>query len=124
MAHVTLHFSIGMMVVTLWMGKSIVKVWQSGRPLGALTGRCLLLSLALGFYACLPSLFRRAGVPAEVCDGWWMNVFLGYSFIKRAFTFGGMPLGALAVTCAFGGQYVFLLAAIARAKGQTSKLPS
>ena len=84
----------------------------------------MLLSLALGIYACLPSLLRRAGVPGDICDGWWMNVFLGYSIVKHVFTSGGMPLGALAVTCAFGGQYVFLLAAIVRARTQTLNSPT
>jgi hypothetical protein len=124
MAHVTLHFSIGMLIGLLCMGRLLLGAWRGGRPLAGLCARTILLALALGVYASIPSLLRRLGVPDAVCDGWWMNVFLGYPLIKSIFTCGGMPLGGLAVTAAFGAPYLFLLVAMRRARCYTSKSPT
>lgn len=124
MAHVTLHFSVGMLIGMLCMSRPLLPAWRDGRPLAGLCARAMVLALALGVYASIPSLLRRLGVPDDVCDGWWMNVFLGYPLIKSVFTAGGMPLGGLAVTAAFGAPYLFMLAAVRRARNYTSKSPT
>jgi hypothetical protein len=124
MAHVTLHFSFGIAVVTAILWRHLWSAWRAGRPMAPLLGRWLLWSYAAGFYATIPSLLRQAGLSEAICDGWWMNTFLLYSLIKRIFTFGGMPLGALALGFCFVVQYTALLAAIVRARRKVSGLPN
>ena len=124
MAHVTLHFSFGIAVATALMLRDLLRHWREGHPLASPLARWLLWSYAAGFYASVPSLLRQAGLPDAVCNGWWMNVFMLYALIKRTFTFGGMPLGGLALGLCFTVQYAALLGAITRSKrlGSTSSV--
>jgi hypothetical protein len=116
MAHVALHFSFGIAVVTALMLRGLIERWRKGDPMAAILGRWLLWSYTAGLYASIPSLLRQTGVPDAICNGGWMNVFLLYALIKRLFTFGGMPLGALALGLCFAVQYTVLLVAIMRTR--------
>lgn len=114
MAHVTLHFSFGIAVVSTLMLRRMIVRWRNGKPMAATLKRWLIWSYTAGIYASIPSLLRQLGVSDAICNGWWMNVFLFYALIKRLFTFGGMPLGALTLGLCFSVQYAVLLAAIIR----------
>lgn len=118
MAHVTLHFSIGILTATVLMSRGLVCAWRTDQPLARRVGRWLLVSWGLGATACIPSLLRRAGLPDAVCDGVWMNVFLAYPVIKSVFSYGGMPLGVLALIATTGAQYAFIIACIRRARAR------
>ena len=118
MAHVTLHFSIGILAATTVMGRGLVRAWRADQPMARRVGRWLIASWALGAAACIPSLLRQAGLPDAICDGAWMNVFLAYPLIKSLFSYGGMPLGVLGLIATTGAQYVFIIACILRARSR------
>jgi len=87
--------------------------WRKGALLSAPCMRWLLLSYGLGLYAVFPALLRRLGVPPPICEGWWMNVFLGYPLLN-AVKHGGMKAGAFLSGAIFCAQYAALLLAIRR----------
>lgn len=114
MAHVTLHLTIGMLLGCALAARRLRAAWRRNERLARPVARALLLAYGLGALAVVPSLLRRAGLPDAVCDGPWMSVFVFYPAVKRVFRYGGMPLGAAALTAAFAAQYAFILLAIAR----------
>jgi hypothetical protein len=116
MAHVTLHFSLGMAVATACMAPALRTAWENRTPLAGLFRKWFTFCYLLGIYAVVPSLLRRMGLPNELCDGWWMNLFLFYPLVKKVLSFGGMPLGGAVMFTFFTLQYGITVIAIIRQK--------
>jgi hypothetical protein len=115
MMHSTLHFGLGMAAATAWHGPALLRSWRAGRALARALGLWLVTSYALGLLGVVPNLLRRAGVPHETCEAWYMNVFLLSPFWNRLLD-GGHIYGPAILTVLFGAQYAILLLAIRRAR--------
>lgn len=119
MSAATMHLALGLLLGTLWTTPRVWACWRAGQPLAGVLGRALLVTYGLACFAVFPSLLRRLGVPAAVCEGWWMNVFLGYPLLNRLRA-GGLKLGALLIFALFALHYGVLLLAIRRAAARQS----
>ena len=73
----------------------------------------MVVAYGLGVYAVVPNLLRRAGVPHDVCEGWYMNVFLLSSLLNRLVQ-GGTIYGPFVMGTLIAAQYAVLLLAIRR----------
>ena len=114
MMHSTLHFGLGMAAATAWRGPGLLKAWRTERPVARLLGSWLAASYVLGAFGIVPNLLRRAGVPHDVCEAWYMNVFFLSPLWNRLLA-GGHIYGPAILTALLGAQYAILLLAIKRA---------
>ncbi len=73
--------------------------------------RWLYRSWALGVWAIIPSLLRYAGVPADFCKGWWMNLFLFHPLINQ-WGFHATIIGGVTLVGTFVLQYGVILVAL------------
>ena len=124
-AHGIFHIAIGMSIGTLIVLPSLMKAILSGNQVSEMLRRAGVIIYGLGAFAMFPSLLRRLGVPDAVCDGWWMNLFAGYSLIKQHVD-GGMLIGELLVTLQVLGHYallMLLLWKVSRRQNQASTEP-
>ena len=115
MASSAIHFSIGMAVTGLAILPRLVRTWkQRGDKMAARLRSWLLLSYAVGLFAVVPNILRRAGMDEAICASAWMNVFLLHPLVDRVVS-SGRSLGPVMVALIFAAQYGVLLAAAARA---------
>jgi len=112
-AHSAIHFAVGMAVGSAVAARPLARAWFSGGAIAGRLAQWLALSYALGLYAVVPALLRRAGVPAWVCEGWWMNVFLLHPLIT-ALMAGGSVVGPTVLGMSIASQYTVLLVALRR----------
>jgi len=115
MAHSAMHFVIGLAAGTAVLLPSVVKAARRNDRLAPAFAKWIAISWALGLLAIVPSLLRGLGVPAAVCSGWWMNLFLFHPLADRLKP-GGMLVGELGVALLLTLQYVLLLLALQRAR--------
>jgi hypothetical protein len=120
MAQSTFHFAVGMAVGSAWAIPELRRRWASGQTVARACGRWIVLSLAVGTYATLPSLLRYARVPESIVGAWWMNLFLLHPLIDRLKS-GGVFIGEAAVAACFGAQYALMLLAIRRASARLNR---
>jgi len=114
MAHSALHFTLGLAVGGAVALRPVVRAWRAGGRVAPALRRWMLVSYAVGAAAIVPALLRWAGVPAQACDGPWMNVFVGYPWLNRLLPREGMPYAAVALAASFAVQYGLILLAILR----------
>jgi hypothetical protein len=122
MAHSAIHFSVGILAATALSAPSLARAFAARRGLAAAVGRWLVWSYALGLYAVIPSLLRRAGAGETFCRGWWMNLFLFHPLL--AHWRGGTVVAAAALACTFALQYGVLLGALRIASRRRPAQPS
>ncbi len=111
MMHSTLHFSLGMVVGTALTCRPLLDAWQRKAPVAAHLRRWLVIAYGLGVYAIVPNLLRRAGVPHEVCEAWFMNIFLLSPLLNRLVQ-GGTIYGPFVMGSLMLSQYATLLLAV------------
>ena len=114
MMHSTLHFSIGILVGTALSYRPIRTAVQNNAPLAAPLRRWLMLAYALGLFAIVPNLLRRAGVPHALCESCVMNLFLLSPALNHLVR-GGAIYGPLILGIILMSQYLTLLWALRRA---------
>jgi len=112
--HSTLHFSVGMVVGTALTYRPLLEAWRRKAPVAAHLRRWLVVAYGLGVYAIVPNLLRRAGVAHEVCEAWFMNIFLLSPAFNRLIQ-GGTIYGPLVMGSIIVSQYLTLLRALTRA---------
>lgn len=118
MAATTMHMALGMAVGSAIALPGICSKCRKDAPLADAFMRGIILSYGLGLYAAFPAFLGRLGVPGVICDGWWMNVFLGYPLLDTLKQ-GGMKMGAFLAGSIFCVQYTALLLAIRRSDRKT-----
>ncbi|NQU41621.1 MAG: hypothetical protein HQ523_16880 [Lentisphaerae bacterium] len=114
MMHSTIHFSLGMLLGTALTYRPILAARRQGKRLAPLLRRWLIIAYALGVYAIIPNLLRRAGVPHDLCEAWLMNVFLFSPLLNRLMQGGTMP-GQFLLSMLVASQYSALIWAVHRA---------
>jgi hypothetical protein len=114
MMHSTLHFSLGMVVGTALTCRPLLDAWRRGAALAPHLRRWLIVAYGLGVYAIVPNLLRRAGVAHDVCEAWFMNVFLLSPALNRLVQ-GGTIYGPFVMGLLVVLQYLTLLWAVRRA---------
>ena len=117
MTHATIHFAVGFFLGTAVALPGLLRNLRAGKKLASHFAIWLGLSYGVGILAVTPGMLRNMGIPDAICDGWWMNVFVGYPVIHR-FDLGGPPSGILAILICFGTQYGSLLLALCRLNGR------
>lgn len=116
MAHSAIHFSIGMIAGSIATFPTIITAWRNSTPLAKKIRRWLLISYATGIYAIIPSLLGWIGVPASICQGWWMNIFLLHPLINKIGETGRLFPAIIAVFLCFVVPYLIILVALFQAK--------
>lgn len=114
MMHSTLHFSLGMLLATALTCRPVIAACRRGGALAAPLRRWLLAAYALGLYAIVPNLLRRAGITHDICEGWFMNVFLFSPLLNRMMQ-GGTISGPFVLGLFVAAQYAVLLWAVRKA---------
>ena len=99
MMHSTLHFSLGMVVGTALTYRPLLDAWHRQTTLA-------------------PHLLRRAGVAHDLCEAWFMNIFLLSSALNRLVQ-GGTIYGPFVMGTLITAQYALLLRALQRARAFT-----
>lgn len=112
MAHVLLHYSLGVAVVTLPALGGLVGLLRERKNVATWLGKRLLAAHAIGLFAALPGLLPAMGISEPWCQGWWMNLFLFHPLIDQ-FKSGGALLAELAILALFALHYAMVLVAIA-----------
>lgn len=115
MMHSTLHFALGMLVGSGLSCQSIRRALKQNAPLAAPLRRWLFLAYGLGVLAIVPNLLRRAGVPHDICEAWFMNIFL-LSPLLNHFVQGATIYGPFFMSLLVASFYAMLLLAVRRAK--------
>jgi hypothetical protein len=113
MADRSLHLALGLAIGTMIFIPKIICLWRGGRSIYMAIAQLLIASYGLGFLAVVPNILRRIGVPASVCNVWWMNVFVLNPALDR-FRPGGYLIGGLLVAGIFALHYCLLVCAIRR----------
>ncbi|MBL7077208.1 MAG: hypothetical protein ISS31_07040 [Kiritimatiellae bacterium] len=113
MMHSTLHFSLGMVVGTALTYRPLLDAWRRKAALAPHLRRWLIVAYGLGVYAIVPNLLRRAGVPHDLCEAWFMNIFLLSSALNRSIQ-GSALYGPFVMGILVTAQYAVLLRAIHR----------
>jgi hypothetical protein len=113
MAYSTIHFSLGMIVASALRLPPLARAWKEGQRLSRLFLLWFAWSYALGVFALIPNLLHRMGCPADLCAGWWTNVFLFFHLLNQPH-YQGRKVGEFLILCLVAMQYGLLLAAIAR----------
>ena len=111
MAHVLLHYSLGVACVTLPTLPALIQQCRTGRPVARWLGRRLVLAHVLGLFATIPGGLPAIGIPVSWCTGWWMNIFLFHSLLDRLKP-GGALIAELSTVVLFGLQYALVLYAL------------
>lgn len=113
--HSTIHFSVGMLLGTALTYRPVLVAWQQGRRVAPPLRRWLVVAYALGIYAIVPNLLRRAGLPHHLCEAWFMNIFLFSPLFNRLIHWGAMP-GQFILSMLVAAQYSVLLWALRRTR--------
>jgi hypothetical protein len=115
MMHSTLHFSLGMVAGTALTYRPLLDAWRRRAALAPHLRRWLIMAYGLGVFAIVPNLLRRAGVPHELCEAWFMNIFLFSSLLNSSIQ-GGTIYGPFVMGLFVVSQYLTLLWALARTR--------
>ncbi len=115
MMHSTLHFSLGMVIGAGLSYRPLREAWRRRAPVAPLLRRWLVVSYGLGLYAIVPNLLRRAGVAHDLCEAWFMNIFLFSSALNHLVQ-GGNIYGPFVMGLLVVSQYVTLLWALRRSR--------
>ncbi len=118
MMHSTLHFSLGMVVGTALTYRPLLDAWHRQTTLAPHLRRWLIAAYGLGVFAIAPNLLRRAGVAHDLCEAWFMNIFLLSSALNRLVQ-GGTIYGPFVMGTLITAQYALLLRALQRARAFT-----
>ncbi len=108
MAHSSLHFFIGQLAGMVIFMPRLVRSFRRQQQLAFAFRSWLILSYSLAVFAIIPNILRRIGVPENICNGWWMNIFMFHSILDQI-RHGGMLIGQAGIIACFSFQYVFLL---------------
>jgi hypothetical protein len=111
MAHSAVHFSAGLWLGTLLHMKPYVMAWLRRARLAPVIGRMLVWSYGLAVYAVLPGILEHIGLPAAVCRGWWMNIFV-FHHLLGILEKEGLIVGAAGILGGFACHYTLLMAAL------------
>lgn len=120
MADASFHFAAGMATGMLLAAPRLYRAWERGTPLAPEVLRWLATSWGLGFWSIIPSLLGYIGLPASLCQGWWMNLFLLHPLINHHGPHATIIGGAALATC-YVAQYLVVLASLRRITVQQRK---
>jgi hypothetical protein len=104
-----------MAVATALTYRPLLDAWRRRAPVAALLRRWLVISYGLGLYAIVPNLLRRAGVAHDLCEAWFMNIFLFSSALNHLVQ-GGTIYGPFVMGLLVVSQYLTLLWALRRSR--------
>ena len=116
MAQSTVHFSIGMLVGSVYMLPRLRQRWRQSAPLSKTIGYWILLSYGAGIYASIPGILRRIS-GSDAWTGWWSNIFIFYHLIEKL-PLPSIALGELFAASIFAAQYALILLAIYRLRNR------
>lgn len=125
MAHVTMHFALGVALATLIQFGKIRRILGSPDKIGNrsdIAALWMLWSYAWGVFASVPNLLKAAGSPEWFYRGWWMNVFLLHPLIDQ-YKDGGILWGATGIVGCFAIHYGVILIALSRSMKDSSSRP-
>ncbi len=115
MASSTLHFSVGMLLGSLFTIPAVVHAWHQKGPVAYPLVKWCLLSILFGIYAVIPAIVRRIGDSPETGSHAVWNLFIFYPVIERLHL-PGILAGELICIAIFSLQYATILLAILRAR--------
>ncbi len=111
MAHFAVHLALGLAVGTAALLPRVIRKAASGEKATGVVAGWLAVAWGLGAFAVVPSLLAKLGMPACMCQGWWMNIFVLHPLIAGAKS-GGMLAGGAVILACFIVQYVVILYAL------------
>lgn len=120
MAHVLLHYSLGVACVTVPTIPVLIQQCRTGRSVARWLGRRLLLAHLLGLFATIPGGLPVIGIPVTWCTGWWMNIFLFHNLMDRLKP-GGALIAEMSTVALFGLQYALVLYALVAREFRSSR---
>jgi hypothetical protein len=104
-----------MVVGTALTYRPLLDAWRRGAPVAHPLRRWLMVAYGLGLYAIVPNLLRRAGVAHDLCEAWFMNIFLFSSALNHLVQ-GGTIYGPFGMGLLLMSQYLTLLWALRRSR--------
>jgi len=96
MAHAALHVAVGMAAGMALTARRTLRACRTRQHVAAHLRAWVGVAWLLGGFALVPSMLRHAGLPAWVCEGWWMNLFGLHPLLNRLVP-GGQIVGPAAL---------------------------